>query len=245
MVQGATEFLPISSSAHLILAPRLFGWPDQGLGFDIALHGGTLLALLLYFRRDLAGLGRTTPWLPLAVGTVPVIVAGLFLHDWIATSARDPRLLAVTLVVFGLLLGLADRLATRRRGLDTVTWRDGLWVGCAQALALVPGVSRSGVTMTAGLGRGFDRPAAARFSFLLAVPATGLAFAKEALDAVTVAGGAGAMGHPAALTVGFLAAAVTGYAAVGWLLGWLGRHGLVGFVIYRVALGVVLWILVV
>jgi undecaprenyl-diphosphatase len=238
IVQGATEFLPISSSAHLILVPRLFGWSDQGLGFDVALHAGTLTALLVYFRRDLLDLRRSALWVPVAVGTAPVVAAGLLLHAWVASAARDPRLIAVTLVVFGLLLGIADRLGRRARGVETIGWLDGLLIGSAQAIALVPGVSRSGVTLTAGLGLGLDRRAAARFSFLLAIPATALAAAKEGLDVLS--GEPIGVGPPV-LGAGFLAAALSGFLVVGWLLRWLERRGVLGFVVYRLVLGAALW----
>jgi len=248
VLQGLTEFLPISSSAHLILAPRLLGWADQGLQFDIALHVGSLLALLLYFRRDLAAMTRAPdPAAPgpaprlvllLLLGTVPVAVAGLLLQEVVATVARDPRVIATTSIVFGLLLGIADRMAAPRRSLAGMRAGDALLIGGAQALALVPGTSRSGATITAGLFLGFDRATAARFSFLLSVPALLLVTAKDALDLVTGQAPAGGLGM---MALGLAAAAVSSYLVVAGLLAWLRRGGLWGFAIYRVALGIAIF----
>jgi len=247
LVQGVTEFLPISSSAHLILAPRALGWQDQGLAFDIAAHLGTLLAVVVYFRRDLVeiardglrGRPRDAPgkgrlaW-GILLGTVPVAVAGLLVQDLVATSARDPLLIAGTSIGYGVLLAWADRVATLRRGLEGMGYREALLVGAAQALALVPGTSRSGVTITAALLLGFDRPAAARFSFLLSVPAGFLVLAKDVLDFVQ--GEVSPEALPSML-VGFLAAAASGYLVIAGLLAWLRRGSLLAFAVYRVFLG--------
>lgn len=252
-VQGVTEFLPISSSAHLILVPRFLAWPDQGLAFDVMTHGGTLLAVLTYFRADLLGIARsiaqsggrpTTPearlgW-ALALGTIPVAVVGLLAHDWIATAGRNPRAVAIPLALFGVVLWATDRWASHRRALPTLRVVDGLVIGSAQALALWPGTSRSGITLTAGRLLGFDRSSAARFSFLLSVPATGLAFAKDLWDLSQ----ARDLPVPAAaLAVGFVAAALSGYAVIAWLLKWVSRHGFLPFAIYRVALAVAILML--
>jgi undecaprenyl-diphosphatase len=189
VIQGLTEFLPISSSAHLALTPWLFGWKDQGLTFDIALHFGTLCAVLLYFMKDwlqLASQGlRIGNFAPdplmakqpnllwwLAAASVPVGVAGLLLKDYTETTLRSPWVMGTTLILFGILMGLADSQKARRKFFDGITFPDAMVVGCAQALALIPGVSRSGVTLTAGLFRNIDRASAARFSFLLSTPAT-------------------------------------------------------------------------
>lgn len=249
LIQAVTEFLPVSSSAHLILAPLLFGWPDQGLDFDIATNTGTLLAVLLYFRRDLGellrGLGsgeRTVGFdLPprqlvgyLALGTVPVGLVGLVFQDVIATVARNPRLIAFTAVVFGLLLGWADRRGRRERELGSLTWGDALAIGAAQALALAPGTSRSGITLTAALLLGLTRPAAARFSFLLSIPvgvlAAGLS-AKHLIDERLLPGEWLNVG------LGIVVSAVAGYLVIDWLLAWLRTRSVQVFVVYRLLLG--------
>ena len=251
IVQGLTEFLPVSSSAHLILVPRLLGWPDQGLDFDIAAHLGTFAAVLLYFRRDVlelvrgmtVGLRRAADPEARAVSrlgwwlvwsTAPVAVAGLLLADWIETSLRSPLVVAATSIGFGLLLAVADRWTRRERDLTSLTLGDSLAIGCAQALALVPGTSRSGITITAARLRGFDRPTAARFSFLLSIPAGFLVAAKDALD---IAAGRVEATQYAPMLVGFLVSALSGYLVIGGLLTFL-RHGsLMGFAIYRILLG--------
>ncbi|MGD2115020.1 MAG: undecaprenyl-diphosphate phosphatase [Acidobacteriota bacterium] len=260
LVQGVTEFLPISSSAHLVLVPRFLGWPDQGLRFDVATNTGTLVAVVLYFRRELvrvtrAGLGslrelrgRTAP-LPadarlawaVALGTVPVLVAGLLAYDLVAGAARSPLVIAVTSIGFGLLLWWADRAGARRRELEELSWWDAALVGCAQALALIPGTSRSGITMTAGLARGFTREDAARFSFLLYVPVGVLAAGRALLEAWSEGVDLEAVGPT---LVGFGVAAGSAYLAIGGLLAWVRRQSLTVFVVYRVVLGVViLWAL--
>ncbi len=251
VVQGVTEFLPISSSGHLILVPYVFGWPDQGLAFDVATHVGTLLAVLLYFRRDLRDLivgffrgaaaapaadydPRRLAW-AIVLGTVPVAVVGLLVKDLIATQARNPLLIAGTAIGYGLLLGIADRVGARRREIAQIGLGAALVIGCAQALALVPGTSRSGATITAALLLGFTRPAAARFSFLLSVPALLAAAAVEAADLARAAVPAGEL---ALMAVGIAVSAVTGYLVIAWLLAWLRRASLLPFVVYRLLLGV-------
>ncbi len=257
LIQGITEFLPISSSAHLVLAPRLFGWTDQGLGFDIATNTGTLLAVMAFFRHELvaltrAGVGALAPsgrregpagrrlgpdarlaWL-VALGTVPVAVAGLLAYHWVASVARNPLLIAVTSIGFGLLLWWADAAGSRRREVESVGLLDAVVVGVAQALALIPGTSRSGITITAGLARGFTREDAARFSFLLYVPVGVLAAAKEGLDLVREGAPGVGLGP---LLVGFAVAAVAAYLTIGALLAWVQRRSLTVFVVYRVVLG--------
>jgi undecaprenyl-diphosphatase len=250
LVQAVTEFLPISSSAHLILVPRLLGWPDQGLAFDIATNTGTMLAVIAYFRRDLlelaAGLlgrrqGEVEGMPPrrffwaLVVGTAPAAVAALLIHHWVETVARDPRILATTLIVFGLVLLAADRLGARRRELAGLGIGDALLIGLAQALALVPGTSRSGATIAAALALGFRRPAAARFSFLLAIPVGILA---AGYDGLKILSGKVALSELAPMVVAVVVSAVAGYLVIGWLLGWLQRQTLSLFVVYRLALGV-------
>jgi undecaprenyl-diphosphatase len=253
VVQGVTEFLPISSSGHLILMPRFLGWEDQGLTFDIATHIGSLLAVLVYFRRDLVPLAAATPrllsrealrpgtdaylLLALGIGTVPALIAGLLLSDFVAGAARDPRLIAGTAIGFGLLLGLADWMARGHRALRELRLGQVLLIGVFQALALVPGTSRSGATITAGLFTGLDRAAAARFSFLLSVPVGLLVTVKQALD---LAGGAGAAVGWLPMVLGFAVSAVTSFAVIALLLRWLQRRTLLVFAVYRVALGLFL-----
>lgn len=243
LVQGLAEFLPISSSAHLILAPRLLGWPDQGLAFDVALHWGTLAALAAAFGREWlvlirAGLARdgsesSRLFWRIALATLPAAVAGLALEDLAETAFRDPRRIAAALMAFGLLLGAADRIGGGGRSLDGLGLRGCLLIGCAQALALVPGVSRSGITITAGLFLGLARAEAARFSFLLSVPIVlGAGILK--LDDVGLAAATGPF------WVGIAVAGLSGYAAIKFLLAFVRSRGLAPFVIYRLALGVLL-----
>ena len=255
LVQGLTEFLPISSSAHLILLPRIFGWVDQGLAFDLATHAGSLVAVLVYFRREIGELFRGAPeladpeeWSPgrgahllvaLALGTVPVALAGLFLQGFVAGAARDPILIAWTSIGFGLLLGWADWRGRRVRGLEDLTFSTAGVVGLFQALALIPGTSRSGITITAALLLAYRRPAAARFSFLLAIPVGLLVTGKDLVDLLS--GAVGPVDWPL-LALGFSMAALSAYLVITWFLGWLERRSLQVFVVYRVLLGLaILW----
>jgi undecaprenyl-diphosphatase len=256
LVQGITEFLPISSAGHLILVPFFLGWPDQGLRFDIATHAGSLVAVVLYFRKDLAELAQaapkvvtrealvpgTSPFLLLAlgVGTIPVALAGLLLSGFVAGAARNPVLIASTLIGFGLLLGAADRWAARRKDVATMGWADVVVIGLFQAMALIPGTSRSGITITAGRLMGLTRPAAARFSFLLSIPVLVLVSLHEGIKALRLPPGGEDW---APLVVGFLLSAVSAYLVIGWLLWWLQSQSLQVFVIYRVLLGLlILWV---
>ncbi len=259
LVQAVTEFLPVSSSGHLILLPRLLGWSDQGLEFDIATNSGTLLAVMAYFRADLARMARvffasfrpaeraTNPdarliWL-LALATIPAGIAGLLAKGWISSYGRDPRLIAATAIFYGALLLYADRRATRAtlagggRELSEFGLGAALLVGCAQALALVPGTSRSGITLTAALLLGFARPAAARFSFLLAIP-IGLVLALK--QVVDVLRGLPLGVPPEALAIGIAVSGIAGYAVIAFLLDWVRKRSLAPFAWYRLALGVVL-----
>ncbi len=253
IVQGLSEFLPISSSGHLILVPHAFGWRDQGLAFDVAVHVGTLLAVVGYFRADLArmavawfgslrGQPLTTDgrlaWC-VAIGTVPVLAAGFAFGSLIETMLRNPLFVAGTLSGFALLMWAADRWGRSARGLDTLGWRDAVLIGCAQALALMPGTSRSGVTMTAARALGFGRADAARFSFLLAVPGIALAGGYELWQLLTTGrDGAGW----AMMALGVAVSAVTGYACIHWLLRVIERIGLLPFAIYRLLIaGVIVY----
>lgn len=256
VVQAVTEFLPVSSSGHLILLPHLLGWTDQGLEFDIATNSGTLLAVMAYFRADPRAHGalvsrelpggrarresRCAAGLAACLGDDPAGLAGLLAKGWISSYGRDPRLIAATAMGYGALLLFADRRASRDGtglGLDGFGMREAMLVGCAQALALVPGTSRSGITLTAALLLGFARPAAARFSFLLAIPIGLVLAAKQIAD---VARGL-PIGVPAlALAVGIGVSAVVGYAVIAFLLDWVRKRSLAPFAWYRLALGVVI-----
>jgi undecaprenyl-diphosphatase len=249
VVQGLTEFLPISSSGHLRIVPALLGWDDPGVAFTAVVQLGTVAAVLLYFRADLWRVGRA--WFAglrdpaqrrtldarmgwyLILGTIPISVAGLLFADRIETDFRNLYLIGAMLIVFGLLMLWVDASAKQERDIASVDARDSVFVGCAQALALVPGVSRSGATISAGLWRGLDRPAAARYSFLLSVPAVVL----SGLFELRHIGGAG--GAPVGATVlAVILAFVTGYASIAFLLRYLVHHTLSVFVAYRLVLGV-------
>ncbi len=247
IVQGLTEFLPISSSGHLRIVPAFFGWDDPGAAFTAVVQIGTMAAVLLYFRRDLwriasawvrslrdreerRTLDARLGWY-IILGTIPISVLGLAFKDPIETEFRSLTLIGTTLIVFGLVMLLAEKVSRRERELDSLTVRDGVVIGCAQALALVPGVSRSGATISAGLFLNFDRTAAARYSFLLSVPAVVLSGLFELRRA-------GQGGLPVGATVvATLLAFVTGYASIAFLLRYLVRHSIGVFVGYRVILG--------
>jgi undecaprenyl-diphosphatase len=254
LIQGLTEFLPVSSSAHLILGSQLLGWEDQGLVFDVATHLGTLLAVLVYFRHDLAGMAqaflrpvntddqrqaRSMVYF-LAVASVPALLFGFFARDLVELYLRDMRIIAVTTLVFGGLLWLADALGSRARPLLEMNWRSAMLIGLAQSLALIPGVSRSGITITAGRFLGFDADSAARFSFLLAIPIIAAAGGYGALKVAL--GEAPINWQQFLLAMGF--AAVAGWLCIAAFLALLKRVGLMPFIIYRLMLGVILlWLL--
>jgi len=253
IVQGLTEFLPVSSSAHLILVPRFLGWPDQGQVFDLSTHIGSVVAVLVYFRAELVRLVRAIPGLftraalqagtepalllSLGVGTVPAAIAGLLIGEWVATRARDPHLIAYTTLFFGVLLGVADRLGRGERDEHEVGAGQGALIGIFQAMALVPGTSRSGATITCGRLLGLSRPAAARYSFLLSLPVGFLVMVKEGLD---LEHGRGAAIGALPLALGFVVSALTSFAVIAWLLRFLQRRSMMVFVVYRVLLGVLL-----
>jgi undecaprenyl-diphosphatase len=251
-VQGLTEFLPVSSSGHLVLVPVLLGWPDQGLAFDAMVHLGTALALFAYFGSEIgrvaAGtLGRRAPDLRLAaavvVGSIPAGLAGLFLESAVEAHLRSAKVVAFSLIGWGLVLWWADRRADRARvgDLREVGVGRGLLVGCAQALALVPGTSRSGITIAAGLFAGLDRPTAARFAFLLGLPITAAA---GVLKTASLLGAGTTALPPAVLAAGLLTSFAAGLAAVWFLVRYLQRRSLTAFVVYRIALGLVVLALV-
>jgi undecaprenyl-diphosphatase len=248
IVQGLTEFLPISSSGHLRIVPAVLGWDDPGAAFTAVIQLGTMAAVLLYFRADLWRIGRT--WLRslrdpslrgdldarmgwyILLGTIPISVLGLAFKDPIETKFRNLELIGTSLIVFGLVMLAAEAVSRRDRPLREINSRDGLWIGLAQALALVPGVSRSGATISAGLFRNFDRAAAARYSFLLSVPAVVLSGLFELRHA-----GEGSL-PIGATALATLLAFVVGYASIAFLLRYLARHSIVVFVAYRIVLGV-------
>ncbi len=251
LVQGLTEFLPISSSAHLILIPALLGWPDQGLAFDVAVHVGTLAAVVAYLRRDLERLAagwvrsvvRARPFSPesrlawmVIAATIPVGAAGLLAGDAVGHHLRSPAVIAIANLVFALLLLGADRWGSRARGVESLTLGHALLIGCAQAFALVPGASRSGVTITAGLALGLTPRAAARFSFLLAVPVIALAGGAEGLELLTAPGAV----DWAWFGLGALVAGMSAYVCIGVFLALVAQVGLWPFAVYRIALGALL-----
>ncbi len=251
MLQGLTEFLPISSSAHLILAPNLANVADQSLAFDVSVHVGTLAAVVWYFRQEVGRLlgdwaasclRRETvgesrlAWI-LIVASIPVGLAGLLLHDLVETVLRSPLVIAGTTIGFGLLLWWADAAGRRVRDEHSLGWGDGLLIGLAQAVALVPGTSRSGITMTAGLFLGLTRQAAARFSFLLSIPAILMAGGYQTLKLIQAGGSVDWM----ALGLGALFSGLTAWLCIELFLKWLDRIGMLPFVIYRLLLGI--WLL--
>ena len=258
LVQAATEFLPVSSTAHLVLVPWLFGWDDPGLLFDIALHLGTLLAVLVYFARSwvrLISLGLGLPILPpepgdpdaviyknprlfwfLVAATFPAGIAGLALEDYVASTLRSPVVIGVMLIAVGLLIWWAERRGRLDNDLDQMSLRQAMLIGCAQAVALIPGTSRAGITIATALFLGFRRPAAARFSFLLSSPIIAGASIKAAL---------GVMGHgippemQVPFVVGILTSAVSGYAVIALFLSYLQRSNMNVFIYYRVIFGII------
>jgi undecaprenyl-diphosphatase len=262
IIQGLTEFLPVSSSAHLALIPWLLGWSDQGLSFDIALHVGTVLAVIVYFFRDWVqviaeGFGMSTGnklgndpairrnprllWL-LVLGSVPAGIAGLLVKDLAENVWRNNQyLIGSMLILVGLFMWWADHQGSRKKDLGNVSTLDSITIGAAQALALVPGVSRSGITICAGLLRNLDRATAARFSFLLATPAIAGAAAKDAWDLMRHGGGIA--GIPAdmrtALLVGVIVSAITGALTIQFFLNFLRKGSLSFFVWYRVIFGII------
>ena len=249
LIQGITEFLPISSSGHLILVPALTGWPDQGVVVDVMTHMGSLLAVLVYFWRDVVALGRgllvlltgrLTPEgrmaLYIIAGTVPIVIVGaLFKVTGLSDLMRSPVLVAWDAIIFGVLLYLADIFGAFRKTIDDIDFRSAMIIGAAQALALIPGTSRSGITMTAGRALGYLRPDAARFSFLLSIPATaaaGVLILGDALEKHQP------IGLDALITGGLTF--LTALATIAFLMAIIRRHSFLPFVVYRVLLGAVL-----
>ena len=254
IVQGLTEFLPISSTAHLALIPWLFGWKDQGLGFDIALHVGTLVAVIIYFFRDwvqilVQGFGvrsggdpdlsrnRFLLWL-LALASIPVGIAGYIFKQQAETTWRSPYVIGTMLIVVGLLMWAAEYLGRKQKDLGHVTPADAISIGIAQALAVVPGTSRSGITMSAGLFRNLDRRAAARFSFLLSTPAIAAAAGKDFWDLMKHQGGLPADMH-VPFAVGILVSAIVGCITIKFFMDFLRRSTFTPFILYRIIFGII------
>ncbi|NOY16806.1 MAG: undecaprenyl-diphosphate phosphatase [Gammaproteobacteria bacterium] len=252
-VQGFTEFLPISSSAHLILLPRLLGWPDQGLAFDVAVHVGSLAAVLFYFRHELVPMihdwaltlaGRpNTEYSKLAwavvIGTIPLGIGGVLMKVAVGGELRAPLVIATTTIVFGLLLGWADYIGKRERDEHSLSWKDALWIGGSQVLALIPGTSRSGITITTALILGLTRTAAARFSFLLSIPAIILPGILLGADLVESPDNI----HWRSFIIGAVMSAVFAYICIRLFLKMIQSMGMMVFVVYRLILGVFLFYL--
>jgi undecaprenyl-diphosphatase len=255
VLQGLTEFLPVSSTAHLRVVPAFFGWDDPGAAFTAVTQIGTLAAVLLYFRRDilrmtrafLAGLRARAPlgtadarmaWM-IGVGTLPIVLAGVLLKPAIEGPFRSLYVVAFALIGLAALLGIAEFVGTRRRSIDAVGWKDAVLVGIAQAVALVPGSSRSGTTITMALFLDLDRAAAARFSFLLSIPAVTLSGLYELWDIRHSLQGDAAV----SLVIAVVIAALVGYASIAFLLRFLRSHSTAVFIAYRVALGALILVL--
>ncbi len=253
IVQGVTEFLPVSSTAHLRIVPAVLGWGDPGAAFTAVTQLGTMAAVLAFFRRDLVRIGRawlvSLPGRParhdldarlgwyILLGTIPISIFGWGFQDQIETSARSLYLIAAALIAFGLIMALSERVGRQARGEESIGARDGLVMGLAQALALVPGISRSGATISAGLFLGLDRASAARFSFLLSIPAVVLS---GMFQLVSILGGTEQKGVTGLVPLGVatLLALFSGYASIALLLRFLAQHGIGAFVWYRMLVGV-------
>jgi len=252
LLQGLGEFLPISSSAHLALAPWLLHWPDPGLAFDVALHFGTLVAVLWYFRREWVSLARAA-WqivttrkivtieqrraLFVIIATIPGGIFGLLLEKKAETTLRNPALIATALIIMGVILWVVDRVRPEARDMNQLRTSDAIWIGLAQAFALIPGVSRSGATITAGRGLGLDRNGAAAFSFLLSMPIIAAAAILKVPHVLRESG----LSTP--LVVGVLASAVSGWIAISALLKYVSRHSYGAFALYRVVVGAIVLVI--
>lgn len=250
LIQGLTEFLPISSTAHLRIVPALLGWDDPGAAFTVVIQLGTLVAVFAYFRHDIVSIARATlrgesrMAQMIVVGTLPVIVLGLLFEKQIESSLRSLYVMATAMIALALFLALAEWMTRRRqmlRGMEQVGWLDAIVVGCAQAVALIPGSSRSGCTITGALFMGLDRETAARFSFLLSLPALFLAGIFELVKARHELFSTEAHVHD--LLAATIVAGIVGYASIAFLLGYLKKHTTWLFIVYRLVLGAILIIL--
>ena len=248
IIQGMTEFLPVSSSAHLILLPKIIGWNDQGLLFDIALHFGTLLAVLIYFKNDLGqmiedllrnrgdNIMQSDPMI-LIIATIPVVIVGGLFNDWIENNLRSSNVIATTSIIFGLILLASDKFGSNKNNL---TLRIGLLIGLAQVLALIPGVSRSGITITMGLFMGLGRVKSAKFSFLLAIPVILGASVLQIYESYLIA--FSSINYVLLLT-GLSVSFLFAYFTIHWFLAFVTKVGMFPFVIYRIALGLFIFVL--
>lgn len=250
LVQGITEFLPISSSAHLILVPHVSGWPDQGLGFDVAVHVGTLIAVTTYFRRELASMliacistdrqgeqhQDALLVAKIAIASVPALLVGGIFHDYIATELRSPLVIIATTIGFGLLLLAANHEKNNANSEYLVTWLVAVLIGVAQVLAFIPGTSRSGITMTAAVMLGMTKSGAARFSFLLSIP---VIFAGGVYKTYLLAQ-SGQDVEWVSLLLGVAFSAVSALICIHWFLGFIQKFSFTPFVVYRLLLGAVL-----
>jgi undecaprenyl-diphosphatase len=249
IVQGLTEFIPVSSSGHLVLLSKIFGEGDNALLFDVALHAGTLLALIIFFWKDVLKLAKaffvqgpdTKPARLLALATIPAIISGSILQSMAEDTFRSSLIVGINLILVGVLMFWAEKVAAQKTtAIQKVTLKQALLMGCAQALAVIPGVSRSGGTITAGLFAGLDRVTATRFSFLLGIPIISGALLKVLID-----GGSGAVREDAGIfTVGILAAFLSGLFAIRFMLSYLSKHSLAVFAYYRIALGIIVLLVV-
>ncbi|MFA6427032.1 MAG: undecaprenyl-diphosphate phosphatase [Candidatus Magasanikbacteria bacterium] len=256
IIQGLTEFLPVSSSGHLIFLPKLFGWADQGLAFDTFIHLGTLVAVVVYFRKKLLGMlksvllvnsdqgtgssNRKLAWL-IILSIIPAGIVGILFDSWIEENLRATWIIGVNFIVWGVVLFIADRVQrttiNNQQSLEKVNWRTALFIGCAQAVALVPGTSRSGITMTAGLFSKLDKKSAAEFSFLMSVPIITLAGGMQLIDMIK--NGFEAVGVEM-LIAGFVASAISGLLAIWGLMKIIQKWSFLPFVVYRVIIGVLI-----
>ncbi|HJL92458.1 MAG TPA: undecaprenyl-diphosphate phosphatase [Woeseiaceae bacterium] len=255
VVQGVTEFLPISSSGHLILVPRIIGFQDQGIIFDVAVHLGSLVAVCLYFRDDLYFMLKSIPsnfklntaekgprlFSFLLIATLPAAILGFLLSDWIEVNLRNPIVIASTLAFYGILMWAADSMGSKKISLDDMKFSDAIIIGLSQALALIPGTSRSGITMTAALILGVKRTDAARFSFLLSIPIIGLASGYKLLmilfNNISVIW--------SELLLGMMVSMIIAYLSIGVFMGFIKRIGLMPFALYRIALsGFIFWLFI-
>jgi len=255
LIQSATEFLPVSSSGHLILTPRFFNWPDQGMAMDIALHVGTLFSVLIYFRHDVCfifkgcleiirrrfNLPQTLFALKLGVACIPVFLVGGICHSYIAEHFRSPKIIAATAIIFGLLLYWADRKGKNTGTIEEISFKTAFLIGLAQTLALIPGVSRSGITMTAARALGVSREESARFSMLLSIPTIGAAGCLGMLKILTEPVGQTLSGSM--MSLGMLVSFIGGMAAIGFLMRWLKTSSFAVFAVYRILLGMLLFYL--
>lgn len=253
IVQGIAEFLPISSSGHLIFIPRLFGWTDQGLSFDVVVHLGSLVAVIYYFRTKLLSIIKKlfnnkksqekTLAFKLALSVFPAGIAGLLFSDYIETSLRSPKVIAIGLIFWGVMLYIAEVYQKQKKSSikqpEKISWKQALFISLAQAIALIPGTSRSGITMTAGLFNNLSKTAAAEFSFLMSVPVIIIAGSVKMLELGQT--GLGNIGIIPLIT-GFLAAAISGYFAISMLMKIVNKWSFKPFVIYRIIIGIILLI---